>query len=303
MDIIRQTGSVPYEKTVVALGNFDGMHTAHMTIIRKCIQYAREHGCKSGVLLFSEHTRKLLSEKGVKIITPEKKKLEILRRTGIDFVYIRDFDKDFMHLSPEEFVKQLSSSLHTAAVCVGYDYRFGFKAQGDAKLLEELGKKYGFETVVTDEIDLDGAAIKSTLIRRLISEGNVEKAGELLGRYVSVEGAVAHGLENGRKMGIPTANIEYEIDSAIPKNGVYAGYTYVDGIKYKSVINVGNNPTFGADKVTIESHILGFDQDIYDKVIIAEFVKRLRGDIKFSSIDELKKQINADIEQAGKDLI
>lgn len=303
MDIIRQTGSVPYERTVVALGNFDGMHTAHMTIIQKCIKYAKKHGCKSGVLLFSEHTRKLLSEKGVKIITPEKKKLEILRHAGIDFVYIRDFDADFMHLSPEEFVKQLSSSLHTVAVCVGYDYRFGFKAQGDAKLLEKLGKKYGFEAVVTDEIDLDGAAIKSTLIRRLISEGNVEKAGELLGRYVSVEGAVAHGLENGRKMGIPTANIEYEIDSAIPKNGVYAGYTYVDGIKYKSVINVGNNPTFGADKVTIESHILGFDQDIYDKVIIAEFVKRLRGDIKFSSIDELKNQINADIEQAGKDLI
>lgn len=303
MDIIRQTGSVPYERTVVALGNFDGMHTAHMTIIRKCIEYAKEHGCKSGVLLFSEHTRKLLSEKGVKIITPEKKKLEILRSAGIDFVYIRDFDNDFMHLSPEEFVKQLTSSLHTVAVCVGYDYRFGFKAQGDAELLEELGKKYGFEAVVTDEIDSDGAAIKSTLIRRLISEGNVEKAGELLGRYVSVEGAVAHGLENGRKMGIPTANIEYDSDSAIPKNGVYAGYTYVDGIKYKSVINVGNNPTFGADKITIESHILDFNQDIYDKVITAEFVKRLRGDIRFSGIDELIKQINADIEQAGKDLI
>lgn len=303
MDVIRQTGSVPYEKTVVALGNFDGLHTAHMTIIGRCRDYAEKHGYKSGVLLFSEHTRKLLSDMGIKIITTEKQKLDILERADMDFVYIRDFDKEFMHLSPEKFVEDLVNVLHPAAVCVGYDYRFGYKAVGDVRLLQKLGEENGFETIVTDEIDIDGSAVKSTLIRSLIADGNVEKAALLLGRPVTLEGRVERGLQNGRKMGIPTANIGYEKDMAIPKNGVYAGYTYVGGDKYKSVINVGNNPTFEAQRITVESHILDFDKDIYGCIASVEFIKRLRGDIKFAGIDELIKQIKADIEKARKELI
>lgn len=302
MEVMRQTGSIPFERTAVALGNFDGLHTAHMTIIERCRRYAIEHGCKSGVLLFSEHTRKLLSEDGVKIITTEAQKLEILEKAGIDFVYIRDFDSEFMHLSPEDFVRELAAVLHPEAVCVGYDYRFGYKAAGDVELLKELGEKYGFKAIITDEIDFEGSAVKSTLIRELIAEGNVEKAAALLGRPVRIEGKVERGFQNGRKMGIPTANIGYSSETAIPKNGVYAGYTYVGGKKYKSVINVGNNPTFGAEKITVESHILGFDEDIYGSVIAAEFVKRLRGDIKFADVNELIGQIKADILQAGKEL-
>ncbi len=300
--MIRQGGSVPYSRTAVALGNFDGLHTAHMAVIGRCRSYAKEHGCKCGVLLFSEHSRRLVSGAKPKLITPEKQKLRLLEEAGMDFVYIRDFDEAFMHLEPEEFVAQLTDALHPAAVCVGYDYRFGYRAAGDAELLRELGERYGFETVVTDEIDMDGSAVKSTLIRSLIAEGDVERAAALLGRPVRLEGKVEHGLQNGRKMGIPTANISYETDTAIPKNGVYAGYTYVRGKKYKSVINVGSNPTFGAERITVESHILGFDGDIYGEEISAEFIKRLRGDIKFNSIEELIKQINADKIRAGKEL-
>ncbi len=303
MEVIRQTGKVPYSKTAVALGNFDGLHTAHMTIIARCRSYAREHGCKCGVLLFSEHSRRLVSGAELKILTTEKQKLELLERAGMDFVYIRDFDEAFMRLEPEEFVKHLTEVLHPAAVCVGYDYRFGYKAAGDVELLKALGNSYGFETVVTDEIDMDGSAVKSTLIRSLIAEGNVKKAAALLGRPVCLEGIVERGLQNGRKMGIPTANISYEPDTAIPKNGVYAGYTYVRGIKYKSVINVGSNPTFGADRITVESHILDFDRDIYGEEISAEFMIRLRDDIKFDSVEMLIKQIKADIDRAGKELI
>lgn len=303
MEVIRQTGKVPYSKTAVALGNFDGLHTAHMTIIARCRRYAREHGCKCGVLLFSEHSRRLVSGAELKILTTEKQKLELLERAGMDFVYIRDFDEAFMRLEPEEFVKHLTEVLHPAAVCVGYDYRFGYKAAGDVELLKALGNSYGFETVVTDEIDMDGSAVKSTLIRSLIAEGNVKKAAALLGRPVCLEGIVERGLQNGRKMGIPTANISYEPDTAIPKNGVYAGYTYVRGIKYKSVINVGSNPTFGADRITVESHILDFDRDIYGEEISAEFMIRLRDDIKFDSVEMLIKQIKADIDRAGKELI
>lgn len=301
MEIMRQTGHIPYDRTVIALGNFDGLHTAHMAIIEKCRRYAEEHDCKSGVLLFSEHTRSVTSG-AVRIITTEKQKLEILRSVGIDFVYIRDFDDEFMRLSPEQFVDRLTAVLHPAAVCVGYDYRFGHKAAGDVTLLRELGAAHGFETIVTDEIDLDGSAVKSTRIRELIADGEVEKAAKLLGRPVRIEGEVEKGLQNGRKMGIPTANIRYDPDSVLPADGVYAGYTYVDGKRYKSVINVGSNPTFGAKRITVESHILGFDEDIYGREIAADFIKRLRSDIKFADVSELIDQIKSDIARAGKEL-
>lgn len=303
MEVIRQTGSVPFKKTAVALGNFDGLHTAHMTIMRSCLEYAHSHSLAAGVLLFSEHTLKVISNAEVKILTPERQKLRILEKSGMDFVYIRDFDKEFMQLEPEEFVKKLVSVLNASAVCVGYDYRFGYKAKGDTVLLKELGKKYGFEVIVISEIDFEGKAVKSTFIRQLIRDGNVERAAALLGRPFSLEGRVARGFQNGTKMGIPTANVDYDMNMILPMNGVYAGYTYAEGKKYKSVINVGSNPTFNADKITVESHILGFDGDIYDKTIKVEFIKRLRGDIKFDGMEALEKQIRADIERAGKELI
>lgn len=303
MEVIRQTGSVPFEKTVVALGNFDGLHTAHMTIMHSCLEYARSHGLAAGVLLFSEHTLKVIANAEVKILTPELQKLKILEDCGMDFVYIRDFDKDFMLLEPEEFAKKLVSVLNVSAVCVGYDYRFGHKAKGDTALLKQLGKKYGFEVIVISEIDFEGKAVKSTFIRQLIRDGNVEHAAVLLGRPFMLEGRVAKGFRNGTKMGIPTANLDYDSNMILPLNGVYAGYTYVKGIKYKSVINVGNNPTFNAEKITVESHILNFNGDIYGNTIKVEFVKRLRGDIKFDGVEALVKQIRADIERAGKDLI
>lgn len=302
MRIIRQTGSVPFPRTVVALGNFDGLHIAHMQIIKKCHDYARAHDLKCGVLLFNEHTKRTISNSSVPVITQENQKLDILEKNDIDFVYMRDFDNEFMQLTPEQFVRRLMDILHCVAVCVGYDYRFGHKASGDVALLKELGKKYGFEAIVTDEIDHDGVAIKSTAIRNFVQAGSVRHASSMLGRPFAIEGMVVKGLQNGRKMGLPTANVSYKSNTLLPHNGVYAGYTYVKGNKYKSVINVGNNPTFGADKITIESHILDFNEDIYNELIRVEFIKRLRGDKKFDSIDALIEQIKADAEIAGKEL-
>lgn len=303
MDIIREPSEKPQYRTAVALGNFDGLHKAHMTIIEKCCTYAKENDLKSGILLFGQHTLNIINDKRVKLITHERKKLSILEKAGMDFAYICDFDKAFMRLSAEKFVLMLINRLNIAAVCVGYDYRFGYKAQGDVRTLRELGEKYGFEVIVTDEIDHNGVAVKSTAIRHFIADGSVQHAASMLGRPFEIEGKVVKGLQNGRKMGLPTANVEYGDDMIIPQNGVYMGYTYVDGEKYKSVINVGNNPTFNADKITIESHILDFNRDIYGKTITVSFIKRLRGEKRFENTDELKKQIEYDKEKAGKDLI
>lgn len=296
MEIFGENRPVTYTGTVVALGNFDGLHMAHTEIIRRGIQYAREHGLKSGVLLFEEHTEKITEHKNVPLLITNKGKKELLAKEGADFIYIKKFTEEFMKKSPEEFVRLLKEKLHIKAVCVGYDYRFGYKARGDAELLKSLGDKYGFCVLVTDAISLDGRIVSSSCIREFIQNGDVETAQKFLGRYFSVEGIVERGRQNGRKMGVPTANVAYDERMAIPKNGVYAGITYVDNKGMKSVINVGNNPTFNGERITIESHILGFNEDIYGKNIRVTFVSRLRDDMKFSGMDELKKQIYKDIE-------
>ncbi len=292
MEVIRT--KVDYDGTVTALGNFDGLHVAHMTIIRNGIKYAKENDLKSGVLLFEKNT-KTLTQGGVELITPNEAKLELLEREKPDFVYMENFDKEFMQKSPEEFVKYLVENLKVKAVCVGYDYSFGYKAMGDVEMLKKFGEKYGFKVFVTDAIKIDGRIVSSTYIREVIKNGDMEEAERFLGRRYCIEGNVIHGLQNGRKMGIPTANVDYDINMALPKPGVYAGITYVDGRRLKSVINVGKNLTFDAKKLTVESHILDFDEDIYDKYIRVSFAKRLRGVIKFSSMEELKNQIHHDM--------
>lgn len=297
MEVIRN--KVDYDGTVVALGNFDGLHVAHMTIIRNGIQYAKEHGLKSGVLLFDENTKGVTQGK-IELITPNEAKLELLEREKADFVFMEKFDKEFMKKTPEEFVLYLVNNLHVKAVCVGYDYSFGFKAQGDVEMLKKFGEKYGFKVFVTDVIKIDGRVVASTYIRQVIKSGEMEEAERFLGRRYCIEGNVVKGLQNGRKMGIPTANVDYDINMALPKAGVYAGITYVSGKRLKSVINVGKNPTFGAEKLTVESHILDFDEDIYGEYIRVSFAKRLRGDIKFNSMEELKNQIQNDIEVTSK---
>lgn len=293
LEIIRE--KTDYDGTVAALGNFDGLHVAHMTIIRNGIKYAKEHGLKSGVLLFDENTKGVTQGK-IALITPNEAKLELLERENPDFVYMLKFDNEFMRKTPEEFVRFLSDKLNVKAVCVGYDYRFGHKASGDVEMLKRLGEKYGFKVLVTDAIKIDGRVVSSTYIRETIQRGNMEEAERFLGRRYCIEGVVEKGFQNGRKMGIPTANIDYDVNMALPKEGVYAGITYVGGKRLKSVINVGKNLTFGAEKLTVESHILDFDEDIYGEYIRVSFAKRLRGVIKFSGAEELKSRIRRDIE-------
>ncbi len=278
--------------SVVALGDFDGLHTAHMAIIRSAEEYGIKNGLESGVLLFDG------SFKNTKKITGTKQKTEILKTENLYFAYICKFSEDFRKMPPDEFAEFLAERLNVKAVCVGYDYTFGRNAEGNADVLKALGKKMGFDVIVTDRIDKDGITVSSTYIRSLIENGNINKANELLGRRFFIEGRVLSGYQNGRKMQIPTANIEYGDENVLPKSGVYAGITHIDGKEFKSVINVGNNPTFGADKITIESHVLNFDGDLYGKNVRVDFMEYLRSDRKFRCVEELKAQIEQDIKKA-----
>lgn len=297
MEVIRNKAD--YDGTAVALGNFDGLHVAHTAIIRSGIKYAEEHGLKSGVLLFDENTKGITNGK-IELITPNEAKLELLGREKPDFVFMEKFDREFMRKTPEEFVRYLIDRLRIKAVFVGYDYSFGYKATGDVEMLRKFGEKYGFEVFVTDAVKIDGRIVSSTYIRSVIKSGDMEEAERFLGRRYCIEGTVVKGESNGRKMGIPTANVAYDFNMALPKEGVYAGITYTRGRRLKCVINVGRNLTFGAEKITVESHILDFDEDIYGEYIRVSFAKRLRNDIKFNSVEELIAQIRYDIQITGQ---
>lgn len=294
VDIIYSSPQKVRENTLIILGNFDGLHIGHISVIENGLKYAKEHLLKSGVFMFENHTR------NVKLITPNELKFDILEDIAPDFLYIEKFNEELMKKSPEEFVQMLIKKLGMRAVCIGYDYRFGHMAQGDANTMYKLGKKYNFDVIVADKIMLDDITVSSTYIRDLITAGNVKKATRFLGRHFVIEGKVEEGLRNGTKLGFPTANISINEFALLPKNGVYAGYTTVDKKQYKSVINVGNNPTFDAQKITVESHIIDFDEDIYGKNAIISFAEYIREDKKFNSLEELIKQISKDKEIATK---
>lgn len=299
MPVIYKSGDiVKTENNTVALGTFDGLHLAHMKIIEKAMHISEINNTKCGVMLFDSLPVNSFKENVCHLMNNEEK----LNLLDVDFVYEEKFDPDFSSKTPEEFILYIKNVLRAGCVCVGYNYRFGKNAAGDSEMLKVLCSKYGIKTEILPEYRENEKTVSSTEIRKSLSEGDVAYAGKLLGRPYFVSGVVEKGLQNGRKFGMPTANIGYEKGKQLPAKGVYSGYVYVNGEKYLSVINVGDNPTFNGKKVTVEPHIIDFDKDIYGEYITAEFYSRIRGEIKFSSIDELKKQIDNDIKKCRRDL-
>lgn len=285
------------EECVLALGNFDGLHIAHAEVIRDCVSEARKRRLSSGVLLFDRHSDAALG-RSIRLLTDFDEKIRLIEGLGVDFVCILPFDEAVMHLSPEDFLELLITELHTAAVCVGYNYRFGYKACGDTELLKKYMKKRGVDVKILPQLIFEGEAVSSTRIRKLISEGDMQGAAALLGRHYSISGRVVKGLQNGHLLGFPTANIQLGEDKILPCDGVYKTYAYVGGRKYRAIANIGKNPSFAAQKRTSEVHILDFDGDLYGCDITAELLEKIRDDIKFSSLEQLKKQIASDIKRA-----
>lgn len=285
-------------ETAIALGNFDGIHMGHQGLIKAMILKSKELGLKPSVLLFQNHTKMTLEGKGPQLLTTLEQKYSVLEDLGVEIIYTMEFNEQIMKLTPEEFVRDiLVNKINIKAVIIGTDYRFGHKASGDANLLKELGNKYGFQVTILDPVYIDGNKVSSTLIRELLSKGDLEAVKLLLGREYTLTGKVVGGKKIGKTMGYPTANIELVYNSVIPKNGVYSTRTIVDGKTYLSATSVGFNPTFKEDSLKIETHILDFNGDLYGKVIRLVFVKYLRDELKFENIEELKKQIDKDIFQ------
>ncbi len=277
----------------VALGNFDGIHTGHREIIKKTASFA-ECGLEPCVLLFFEHSVKALSGNIPPMLMSENERKAFFESNGFSVEYI-DFNK-IKNMSPEQFVTEiLRDRLHASAVICGYNYRFGKNAQGNAQTMTELCRKYGIESVVVDEVDYDGVPVSSTQIRNLIENGEIEKANILLDRSFGFSATVIDGDKRGRTLGIRTANQRIPEHFVIPKFGVYESFVTIDGKHYKAITNIGRRPTVGTDIILSETHILNFSDDIYGKEIDVRLIRFIREEKKFSSFDELKRQMNEDI--------
>ena len=283
------------EESVIALGNFDGVHRGHIELISKAIENAKKLNIKSSLLLFNEHTDNLVKVGEKDIITTNKTKFEILENLGVDIIYLINFTREFMSYSPIKFLDDfLAKNLKIKGVVVGYDYTYGYKKSGDVKFLKE--NKNLFESVeVIEQISYNDEKISSSLIRNLIEDGNIKDANFLLSRPYKLIGKIIHAKGLGKKMGYPTANLELIDNFVIPKFGVYDTDIIIKGKKYRASTNIGTNPTVEHDGITIEAHILDFNEDIYGEIVELELLDFVRPELKFNSLEELFDQIAKDV--------
>lgn len=287
--------------TAVAIGVFDGVHLGHRAVLTRLVERARASGLVAVALTFDPHPLEFLApDRAPDVLTTVGDRAELMGECGIEVVGVLPF-LQIRDLAPVTFaVEVLANRLRAAVVAVGEDFRFGRGRVGDVDLLRRLGRERGFEVEGVDLIgEWEGRKVSSSLVRQLVTAGDVETAAELLGRHHGLVGTVIHGDARGRLIGFPTANIHIPERMAVPGNGVYAGRAEVDGSTWEAVINVGVRPTFaGADR-TVEAHLLDFDRELYGRQLRVSFVTKLRDEQRFESVDALVAQIGRDVE-AGR---
>lgn len=288
------------KKTVVALGNFDGLHIAHKRLIKEAVDLAKEKSIYSLAYIFDRHPMSVLQAQGPKLIIRFQDKLRLLSQLGLDFTYIEEFNKEYAQTEPEDFVeKYLKNKLNAKVVITGFDYRFGNKGKGDINTLKSLCSQYDIEVIAIEKICMGDLTISSTLIRKYLQEGEVKKANQLLGRPYFVTGLVEHGDRQGIVLGYPTANIYMNEELVIPKFGVYASNTHIGDKVYKSITSIGIKPTFESridNRVYFETHILDKKNfDLYNQEITVELLDFIREEKKFENKEKLIEAIEKDI--------
>ncbi len=289
----KSSGEVSAGQTAVTLGKFDGVHLGHQKLLRKILE--REDKGQPGIMFTIESQAKR--------ILSERERAEFVSDFGIDILIECPFSKELMMTSPEDFVSGiLKDVLNASFVTVGADFRFGFQRAGDVSVLSALGEKYHYQTCAVEKERYDGEEISSTRIRKALQEGRMELAESLLGRPYPVWGEVVHGREIGRSIGLPTANVIPDAAKILPPDGVYSSVmTLEDGRRFAGVTNIGKNPTIADDNVrNTETNLFDFDEDIYGSFVKAGLYHYQRGEMKFSSVDELSGQMHRDSLESRK---
>ncbi len=297
-------GESAFSRTVVTIGNFDGVHLGHRAILGLVVQRARELGGQAVAVTFNPHPVKVLRpEVNLPLLTTQDQKLKLLTASGLDAVVVLPFTAEFAALPARDFVRQyFCERLRAREVVVGHDYCFGRGREGNIDLLKEMGEVYGFTVQVVWAVEVDRAVVSSSLIRALLRLGKVTEAGRLLGRPYGVAGRVIQGKGRGAKLlGVPTANI-LTPNELLPSTGIYAVWVRRGEEILPGVANIGTCPTFDNSELSLEVHLMEFSGDLYGENLEVQFVTRLREEQRFPSLEALAAQIHADIAAARQAL-
>jgi len=310
VEIIRDLAWSPTleQGSVVTVGEYDGDHRGHRTVVAEMHRMAAERGCATAVVTFDRHPATIVRPESAPLLLCDlEHKLELLAETGVDYTLVVEFTEEQAQVKAETFAQQiLVDCLQARAVIVGADFHFGKGRRGNVETLKVVGDECGYEVVglpLVKQLTGEGEVISSTSIRSALTDGDVEKAHRLLGRPFEVRGVVTPGDRRGRTIGFPTANLPTTPDLQVPADGVYAAwYIREDGTQYPAAVNIGKRPTFYdyADRSLIEAHLIGFRGDLYGEIAKVRFVRRLRGEKKFEGIEQLQEQLGKDVADAAK---
>jgi len=281
-------------KTYLALGSFDGLHMGHMGLINKTIELSKLNNVKSMVCTFKNHPLSVINKaKAPKLIMDNDTKLKLLESLKVDVVNLVTFNNVYMKISPEDFIINMVKHYNVQGIIVGFNYRFGFKNTGDIKLLKKYSSKLGFELHVINSVTYDNEVVSSSRIRGLIQDGKISEANNMLLKPFMLKGTVVRGKQLGRKLGFPTANLHCDESFILPRYGVYYTIAEYNNRFYKGMTSVGLNPTvqLKAKTIFIETYILDFNKNIYGEGLKLYFIKRMRDEFKFNSLEELTEQL------------
>jgi riboflavin kinase / FMN adenylyltransferase len=297
---IRSLDGVNIGNTWLTIGSFDGVHVGHQQLIHELNVSAKQAGGRSVVLTFHPHPSVILrGRSGAFYLTPPQEKAVLLDQLNVDIVITYPFTYELSQSTAREYISLLKRHLGFQQLWVGYDFALGKGREGDVPYLKVLGEEFNYTVHVVEPVEINGQIVSSSLVRKLIAEGEVAEASKLLGRHYRVGGEVVHGDGRGKKIGIPTANLETGNEKLIPGAGVYACLAQIKDKFWPAAVNVGTRPTFESSdqKSHVEAYILDFSAELYDQTIALEFVERLRGEVRFQSVEDLLKQIHVDIDQ------
>lgn len=299
MKTIYYNNEVSLQPCVATIGFFDGVHRGHQYLIRHLVETAHQEGLESTIITFDQHPRKVLqSDYQPEMLSTLDSKLLLLSKTKVDNAVVLHFDKEMAALSAKDFMQQvLCDKLHVKKLFIGYDHRFGHNREETFEDYVRYGKELGIEVVQNQAFSLNGIHISSSVIRSFLKEGEVALANQALGYPYTIIGKVVSGYHEGRKLGFPTANLDIShFGQLVPSPGVYAVKVRMENsvVWMRGMMNIGTRPTFDGKRITLETNIFNFDGDIYDQLLLVSFVKRIRGERKFDSPEELREQLKED---------
>ena len=293
----------PTKDMLLAIGVFDGVHLGHKHLLSQLKVHARQEDLLSGVVTFRQHPQAVLSPRTkLPCLTDLTQRIRLLKGEGIDAIITLSFTRELAQLSTHQFVELLKKHLRMRGLVIGPDFALGRNREGDTDTLRTLGQDMGFSVTVIPPVVINGEVVSSTAIRNALAGGDMKKVGNLIGRPFSLYGRVITGAGRGIGLGFPTANLDVDSQQALPPDGVYATWAYIDGKAYQSMTNIGRRPTFGDSERAVEVYILDYHGELYGHKLRIDIIERLRREERFDTAEELKRQVAEDIKQ-GRDIL